>query len=709
MENINKKKNDLLSSILKNPKLSKSFSEAMSAPIGSTKRTQAKSVLSIMKRLGGIRNDGIGGPMQNTQIETPVDKTESYDNMMIFPAAPKFKTKPEPTVDQNAFSGQGGYHGEGGRYDGKGGIIDTLSGSNIFGETSSSSSYGIKTRETPQTEYPNIFPKIASMFTVPEKYKNLAPKTESTFGNYNLGQVGSNVVRTIKGEPMVSPTPSVPTVPIYPTPSGLPLNQSYPNLVPTPTPTPTGTPTTTTTPTPTGTPTTPTPTGTPIVGTPTTTRTPTVGPTAGGAPVLLTEADKIKKAAESAVSAGTGAGMFSLGIVNEKYGGSLQAYLSDLDKKLKTDFNLAPLETELSNLKAQKANLVPTLTDYIRGKDTYLSAIDQMIDNAESQLLKEDMGNPAVSSSYNNYLTYLYTLKGRQNSRYGKYLNSAIDDYNAEVDRTQSNYENVYNQYNDAITRTTDIAQSEYETLYNTMSDLYTSLENAPIRRASLDALKLENLINQVKLTEDLIGQNYSTNEDYQKELIAYTKKLEDSDGNFNMAILGDSGLEGLFAEVDYMNGDRKAMAKAISNVMSNTIANSGGDMEKVAEYKKLINDLAKVEGGGPLAAMLYPGISTSSSQLTADFVLNNLGSIKKATKDLVKSGFWSKKTGLTDKEGWKKDHSDLGEGFLENLYNSITANYVGTEYEKDPKGFIKDLFAGDDETAAQTISNILN
>ena len=88
------KKNSLMKSILKNPKLARTFKDAIKAPIGSTKRTQAKSVISIMEKLRGIKNDGIGGPGPQTPQGDQGSGPSDYSNLMIFPAAPAFKKAP---------------------------------------------------------------------------------------------------------------------------------------------------------------------------------------------------------------------------------------------------------------------------------------------------------------------------------------------------------------------------------------------------------------------------------------------------------------------------------------------------------------------------------------------------------------------------------------------------------------------------------------
>lgn len=114
MDDTIKQKNMLMSSIMKNPKLAKQFREAMQSKIGSTKREHIKSTLSIMKKVGGVKNDGMGGPILGgsfnpNQGAIPISqpsapKTSNYNNMMVFPAAPKLKTTNVPGLSNNGIS-----------------------------------------------------------------------------------------------------------------------------------------------------------------------------------------------------------------------------------------------------------------------------------------------------------------------------------------------------------------------------------------------------------------------------------------------------------------------------------------------------------------------------------------------------------------------------------------------------------------------------
>lgn len=450
-----KKKTDIMKTIMGNPKLASSFRDAMSAPIGSTKRDQAKTVISIMNKLGGVRNDGSGGPItdmigQNNQNNTA--PLEDYSNMMIFPAAPKFKNTPTSnqttiTKTSNAFDGTGG------PYDGKGGSLDNFD----------------------QMGY-SVQPNEGSIIT-PSSYSssvyntNLPPPPVSSPSN-----------------PPSSTSSSGYSLPTIPAPSGVSNTSSSDTSNASPAVLADSTIT---------------PSSTDINNGTDTSKTSTIPPS------TLTSAD-ITGSAEKAIKAGTGPATFAKGIADEKFGGGLDTYINNLDHKLKSDFGLADLEKSLTKLKNEKTNLIPTLTQYIQGKDQYLGLIDNLIQDTEGNLKNVDMSDPVQANSYNNTINYLYTLKGRQTQRYGNFLNSAIADYNADLDKTQNNYDTVYKNYSDTMTRTGTMAQNEYNTLYTSMADLYNNLEQAPVKALNLETMQQQAILNNLVIANNGINGGYS-------------------------------------------------------------------------------------------------------------------------------------------------------------------------------------------------------
>ena len=688
-----KKKNELMKSIMSNPKMARSFKDAMSSPIGSTKREEAKSILSIMKKVGGLRNDGMGGPLspmsssnQSSQMSSP---SNSY---YIFPAAPKLKsTTTSPTATSDPIAD----------------IKNMFSGNPIIKSVGNTISSAIKPTITSSTPSIGNSSNNISPVSIPKTNQNNMSVAQTGNANMSManGSVGYSAPNT-----NIAPTGIEAIKKIQ---SDLNTkNAGQPGWVPLAVDG--------------------------IMGAKTTaaqnfvagsTSNNNTGNTTGnnggstksfenditttqsgattGAPTINYKADAAK-----AVSQGTGPGLFAMNEANAKFGGSLEEYINKLDTKLKNDFNLEPLELELSNLKAESENFIPTLTSYMKGKDEYSSAIDKMIDSAESQLTSTNMADPFTANQYQNYMTYLYTLKGRQNERYGNYLNAAVSDYNADVTKIQSNYDNVYKRYTDALTRQGTLAQNEYNTLYTTMADLYTNLENAPIKAQNARILQQQIDSNNLSLLQNGVDSG-TLYEDYFKDKDMFIKDISDKDGILLVDQIGAAGLAGLFNKAVLLSGDPKralSMADAINTTMAKGLAASVDKIGDLSKYKKLVSDLSQTEGGQDLAAMITPSLNSASYPLVSDYVLQKLPTIKSAATQLVegKSSWLGKSTppGLKDEAGWKKNFSSIDSSVLDDLYNHAQINYNG-----NPSDYISTLFSGsgDKDIANKLTSSIMS
>ena len=691
-----KKKNELMKSIMSNPKMARSFRDAMAAPIGSTKREEAKSILSIMKKVGGLRNDGMGGPfdglMSPSNQSSPISTTPST-SYYIFPSAPKLKsttTTPATTSDpitdiKNMFSSNPILKSVGN-------TISTAIKPPVITNTqsvSNSSNMSPAPTTTIKTNQPNMsMAPVAnanmSMANGSVGYSAPAPtqtqptntetikKLQSDLNNKNAGQPGW-VPLAVDGIMGPKTTAAQSFVPISTS------NNDTVNV-----PGNTGG-------------------ATRSFDTDTT----NTNNTNTGTPSVNYKSD-----AAQAIKEGTGPGLFAMTEANAKFGGSLDQYINNLDEKLQKDFNLEPLELQLSNLKAESENFIPTLVSYMKGKDQYSSAIDKMIDEAEGQLLDTNMADPFTANQYQNYMTYLYTLKGRQDGRYANYLNSAVSDYNADVTKLQSNYDNVYKRYTDALTRQGTIAQNEYNTLYTTMADLYTNLENAPIKAQNAKILQQQIDANNIALLQNGVDSG-SLYPDYYKDIETFSKNITDKDGVLLADQIGAGGLAGLFNEAVNLSGEPKkalAVAKAINLAMSKGLASSTDKIGDLAKYKKLVSDLSQIEGGQDMADMITPSLNSASYPLVSDYVLQNLSTIKNAAKQLVegKSSFFGKNTepGLKDEAGWKKNFSSLNSSVLDDLYNHAQINYSG-----NPSDYVSTLFSGsnDKDIANKLTSSIMS
>ena len=322
------------------------------------------------------------------------------------------------------------------------------------------------------------------------------------------------------------------------------------------------------------------------------------------------------------------------------------------------------------------------------------------------------MADPEVSADYTRQLNYLYTLQGRQNQRYGNFLNGAIADYNADVTNLQTNFDTVSKRYQDALTRGSTMAQDEYTNLYNAMSGLYTALDESPQKQANLEATQLANQANAITIAQNTLAQNGETDPDFLKNVNTFLGYITDKNAtgaaqnDLDLTKIGANGLAGLFAEAAYTGGNTQskamAVAKAISIAMSASIANSGGDVTKVNTLKKMVSDLvATGDTGAQYAAMISPSLAKASQSTVSSEILKNIKTYKSAATDLA-NNIAKGKTGAADKSWWLGKYKGIDSGILTDIYNLETAKITpGSAYAKNPSTFVSTIFQGNTDQAA--------
>ena len=884
MENENhKQKIDLMKSIMSNPKMARQFKEAMSAPIGSTKREQAKSLFSIMKKVSGLRNDGMGGPTSpfpsiNLSPANPLTQpisnptgtlnTSAGSNYYIFPPAGKMKTtsptttspvsglKLSPVVDNSSITGNTGNTKTTTNKFNLGSTPSTPN-NNLFTTnpifstpSSTSNNYGLT---LPTPEKPSINTGLTSSQGGSVTYS--APTVPTTTPTnpvikpsiFSLG--GSDAIKTLqidlnaknKGLPGWKPldvdgkmgpltaaaqtfkptttntntninTPVIPNTQtsgktfyqqLVETANGtvskpikilgqvtninfgdvksifasqesgdnyntkdsvagamgkyqlMPFNLGYAGLTDTP------------------------------ENRALFRATPALQDKAYDAMMseLYTKYDGDIAKIAAAYYGGSGAAEVvgtDAGNAPQKGGPSVNQYVSDIIQKIpnigladtsgssdsSTSFaagpysyasNLAqssfggrnltqvisdntsaylkalePLELNLSNLKAESENFVPTLTSYIEGRDKYSKAIDKMIASAEDDLLSVDMSDPASVDRYNNYTNYLYTLKGRQSDRYGNYLKSAIADYNAEVTKVQSNYDTFKTNATQLLTQQNAIDQASYNDIMTRGQEQWTALDGAEMKAYNMGIVKQQYYAAGGDTAANGITGAVNTNPKLLEDKTKWLKELsidkgitDSSTGNLDITKIGPGGLINLYETNSIMTSDQRGLTEALRQVFATTLSNSGNDPKKVAEIQKLISQLRDSSAGyddtgkaqiNSYADALSNGISTNTTSSYSGYILTNIGAVKQAMKDLVSTsggflGIGKKQPGIQDKAKWIADHSSLDSSFLEVLYNAISSNVQpGTEFEKNPSSIVNQIFSGKtDQENADNLASIIS
>ena len=451
MMDIRNRKSNVLRGLLKNDQTSSIIKDAFNSPIGSTARKRAKSIAGILRKTGAMpMYDGQGGP----GYQNPADYAQAmqpmpqdYSRFVVFPSAPPFNK---------------------GRMDGQGGPGTTT-------------------------------PSWASGISVPSVTSMMAPTPQTGLTNYGGGATPTAIGAPGPAykNPLVyvrDPARDL-TVGAKTTPGTLPILGKAPLTIGAPRPTqPTAT-----TPQATGgaaniypqpqTGGTQTPAGTaPVVppqpGGPTPGTTPGLGTDLGG---KLSNLQSLQQAAQGAVKAGTGAASFAY-----DKAGSLMEQVTELDTALKKQYDLDNILNQKNGLIKRGITLETDLSDYIRGRDEYLNETQGMIDRFTDKMMTMDMGNPVVARQAGTYMNYMYTLRGRQNKRYIEFLNSGINEYNAQLTDISNHYDKALNAYEQDLQLKTNVTQAEYQMYFNALSDMYNTIDQAPIKKMEMEKLRME-------------------------------------------------------------------------------------------------------------------------------------------------------------------------------------------------------------------------
>lgn len=443
--------------------------------------------------------------------------------------------------------------------------------------------------------------------------------------------------------------------------------------------------------------------------------------------------------AQSYIDAGKGAYAYGSDLAKGEFGGKnlTQVIMDNTEAYRKS---LEPLEIQLSNLKAESENFVPTLTAYMEGRDKYVDAIDDMIKDTEKQMLNGDMSDPNVSSRYNSQLTYLYTLKGRQNTRYGNYLNSAVSDYNAEVTKMQSNYDTFKANATELLNNQNALDQTIYNDIMTRGEAVYAELENAPIKAANLALVNQQlGLTNLSTVQNGLAVASAVVNPDYYKDITEYRKQYTIDNGatdpgglngTLDFSLLPTNGLAGIYAQNAHQGGDPAALTEVLRTSLNKTLAAYGSNPAKITEIKKLVSDLAAYETAAydsngwdpnvdpsqktPFSSQISGSVLSGTQTAYTSYITSNIAEVKDAAKDLIsKSGGFlgmGGSTGIADKASWMKKHSTLDSTFLEALYSSVSNILQSAPaYANNPSAFLKVLFPGPtDNEDATSLSKVV-
>jgi len=148
--------------------------------------------------------------------------------------------------------------------------------------------------------------------------------------------------------------------------------------------------------------------------------------------------------------------------------GTLARTIKDLESRLQEQVGLDDMYKERMNLVAEGRYLPQDLMDYVQGRDEYVNKVENLISEVKKQSLEGGWAtDPQAASSNEKYLNTLYLLKGQQNKRYIDLINTAITKRDADQASLDSRIEAAYNTYSKALELEVPMAQEEYNRIYS--------------------------------------------------------------------------------------------------------------------------------------------------------------------------------------------------------------------------------------------------
>lgn len=207
-------------------------------------------------------------------------------------------------------------------------------------------------------------------------------------------------------------------------------------------------------------------------------------------------------------------------------GASLARQINDLYKTSYDESHLDEQYNELVRMQQTGGNIDTILNNYVKGRDTYGKEITKMIDKANTSMFTQiDMSNPWNAKTMNNYMGYLYTIKGRQEQRYADFIKQTTDMYQNDLKTKQDMYKNNYDKFVNEFNMKKDITTEDFNTFSGLLKDMYTQMDGMEEKGLRLDNLRLQNKQAQANLNAtvaDSLKQKTLT------ELAANTNRKDD-------------------------------------------------------------------------------------------------------------------------------------------------------------------------------------
>lgn len=212
--------------------------------------------------------------------------------------------------------------------------------------------------------------------------------------------------------------------------------------------------------------------------------------------------------------------------------------LPSIRKRLQEEAGLDNKLSTLQNIQSEGLTIGDDLQSYIRGRDNYITNINQMIDKANDMYVTQDVSDPVVRKLLDKYRSYLYVSKGRQSMKYDQYIKTSVKEFDAKLKRLTDEYNSAYDAFKTAFSEEKEITKERYSWYKGMLSDLYENLSEREKDMDDKTKEQEEELANNYEIIKDSLeasmGADGYFNTDTYKELRNASKDKTSFDKNFS-------------------------------------------------------------------------------------------------------------------------------------------------------------------------------
>ena len=362
-------------------------------------------------------------------------------------------------------------------------------------------------------------------------------------------------------------------------------------------------------------------------------------------------------------------------------GKTLSENINNISDSLKKQYQLDDLLNQKQSMIEGGITVERDLTDYIRGRDQYLNQTQGMIDNFQGKMSQMDLSNPDNAKQADNYLNYMYTLKGRQNQRYMDFLNSGITQYNRNLTEVSNNYDKALSSYQYELQKKTALTQDEY-TMYNSaLTEMYNNVEQAPMKKLQMQSLRAQLNATAASTITDAAG-NAMTGSPLAKdlgildglpvgdslvdpktgELTSRVTSIEDTINNFT----AQKGVSPYSVTYKITNAMKNKLS-TISNT-ADAIKTGGDYMGMVSSYFNQARDQQTAQQASQMADDITRSIGTAiTHSLTQN--KNDLNNVVNAAQDLTSTGWFGSRKALPSRAQFVSNNAGVDSSISNALY----------------------------------------